>query len=134
MIQKQAIKALTSGVHNLLPDESIPQDAASDSSNWLSKDGHIELIYGRKLIGSDGGAGKNYGEHTAFRADGTAVRFRKVGTKIQYLNGTTWTDVITGLTEEADYTFSNYASLAGAFVYIFGVDGIYKIATANPGS
>jgi len=133
-VNQQSLKALVSGTHNLLPDEIIPKDAASASSNWLTKDGHIELIYGRRIIGAAGAVGKNYGEHTGYRVDGTAVRFRKVDSKIQYWSGTAWTDVITGLTVAADYTFANYQSLAGAFVYIFGVDGIYKIATANPAS
>jgi len=131
MVESQTIKAFISGTHNLLPDEIIPQDAASSSLNWLTKDGKIELIYGRRSIGGDGDAGKNYGEHTAYKANGTVVRFRKVSTKVQYLNGSTWTDVITGLSL-GDVTFANYQSLAGAFVYIFTLDGIFKIATANP--
>lgn len=133
-IAQQTIKAFVSGTHNMLPNEIIPQDSASDSLSWITKEGRIELAYGRQAIGGQGIVGKNYGEHTGFRADGTAVRFRKVNSTIQTLVGSTWTDVITGLTEEADYTFANYQSLAGAFVYIFGVDGIYKVSTANPTS
>lgn len=133
-VAQQTVKGLVSGTHNVLPNEDIPQDAASDSKNWLTRDGHIELAYGRQPVGGLGAAGKNYGEHTGFRVDGTAVRFRKVNAVIQVLVGSTWTNVITGLTTTADYTFANYQSLAGAFVYCFGVDGIYKIATANPTS
>lgn len=131
-VAQKTIKALVSGVNNLLPDEIIPRDAASDELGWLTKDGHVELQYGRQAIGGIGNLGKNYGEHSGYKANGTVVRFRKVDTVIQYLNGSTWTNVITGLTSAADYTFSNYQSLAGAFVYIFGIDGIFKIATANP--
>lgn len=123
-----------SGTHNLLSNEVIPQDAASDSINWITKDGKVELIYGRTTLGATGLTGKNYGLHTGYRADGTAVMFQKVDGTIQTLVGDTWTDVITGLTATADYVFSNYQSLAGSFVYIFGIDGIYKIATANPTS
>jgi hypothetical protein len=130
---EQTIAAFVSGTHNNLDDELIPADAASSSLNWITKDGKIELMRGRQVIGGDGGAGKNYAEHTAYKANGTAVRFRKVATKIQYLNGSTWTDVITGLSL-TDYVCSNYQSLAGAFVYFFGVDGIYKVAVANPAS
>lgn len=122
------------GTSNLYPDEVIPQDAASDSLNWNTRDGIIQLIGGRQAQGAVGGVGKSYMEHTAYRADGTPVRFRKVNGTIQTLVGTTWTDVITGLTATADYVGANYQSLAGAFVYFFGVDGIYKIATANPTS
>lgn len=133
MPDQQKIKGFVSGTHNLLQDTLIPADASKDSLSWLTRDGHIELAYGRQAIGGIGDIGKNYGEHTAFKVDGTAVRFRKIGTKIQYLNGTTWTDVITGLTV-GDVTFTNYQSLAGAFLYIFGQDGIYKIVVANPAS
>lgn len=131
---ESTVGAFTKGTHNLLNDEIIPKDAASKSLNWLTRDGKIELMRGRRSIGGDGASGKNYGEHTAYMANGTAVRFRNVATKVQYLNGSTWTDVITGLTV-GDVVFSNYQSLAGAFVYIFDpVDGIYKIAVANPAS
>lgn len=131
---QKTLKALISGIHNLLPDEIIPRDAASDALGWIHRDGHAELQYGRQAIGSIGSLGKSHLEHTAYRADGTAVRFRKVQGNIQYLNGSSWTNVITGLTATADYTASNYQSLAGAFVYFFGVDGIYKVCTANPAS
>ena len=133
-MRTEVTPAFTKGIHNLLADDLIPDDAARDSENWLTRDGKIELLYGRQAQGGEGATGKNYGEHTAFRVDGTAVRFRKVDTAIQYLNGDTWTDVITGLTA-GDVTFANYQSLAGAFVYIFSPDdGIYKICTASPGS
>ena len=132
MATEQTVNNFVSGTHNVLPDEEIPKDASSDSLNWITKDGRIELVYGRQAIGGEGLAGKNYGEWTAYRADGTAVRFRKVESTIQTLLAGVWTDVITGLTTTADYVFSNYQSLAGAFVYIFGVDGLYKISTANP--
>lgn len=124
--------AFISGTHNLIDEELVPKDAATDSLNWITRDGKIELIYGRQIVGSEGATGKNYGEHTAYKVDGTEVRFRKAGTKIQYLNGTTWTDCITGLAV-GDVTFSNYTSLAGAFVFITSpIDGIYKICTNNP--
>lgn len=137
-VAQQTIKALINAVHNLLPDEIIPRDAASDALGWLHRDGHAELQYGRQAIGGVGAIGKNYAEHTAYKADGTPVRFRKVQGNIQYSTlsaglWSNWTSVITGLTVAADYIFSNYQSLAGAFVYIFGIDGIYKIAVANPG-
>ncbi len=132
-MQKQ-VNIFKSGIHNLLDDEQIPSDASSDSLNWLTKDGHIELMRGRTLLGNTGDIGAIYAQHIGYKINGTAVYFRKAGTKIQYLNGTTWTDVITGLTETADYVASNYQSLAGSFVYFFGVDGIYKIAVANPSS
>lgn len=133
-VLQQTIQAFVSGTNNKLPNEIIPPDAASDSLSWLTRDGHIELAYGRQAIGGQGLTGKNYGEHTGYQANGTAVRIRKVQGNIQALVGSTWTNVITGLTSSADYVFANYQSLAGAFIYCFGVDGIYKIACANPTS
>jgi hypothetical protein len=133
-ILSKTINKFVSGTCNLVPNEITPKDSSGSSTNWITKDGHIELAFGRQIIGTTGVAGKNYGEHTAYKADGTVVRFKKANGAIQTLVGTTWTNVITGLTTAADYTFTNYQSLAGAFVYIFGVDGIYKICTANPTS
>lgn len=130
----QTIETFKSGTHNVEPDETIPRDAASSSLNWITRDGRIELVGGRRTIGADGAAGANYGEWFGYTAAGVAVHFRKVEGAVQYLNGTTWTDVITGLTS-TDVTFTNYQSLAGAFTYIFSPDdGIYKICTANPDS
>lgn len=130
----QKVSVFTKGVHNKLNDEVIPQDAASESLNWNTNNGEIELIHGKQTIGGSGAAGKNYAEHTGFKVDGTEVRFRKVNGTIQakYLLDTSWTDVITGLTVNADYTCSNYQSNAGAAVYFFGIDGIYKVMTADP--
>lgn len=128
----KSIKAFTKGTHNVLSDESIPKDAASDSLNWLTEDGRITLAGGRKLVGAEGGAGQSYGEFTAYKVDGTPVRYKKTGTKVQYFNGTTWVDVITGLTP-GDMLASNYSSLAGNAVYFFSPeDGPFKICTANP--
>ena len=130
MVRKNSINAFVSGVHNLIDRELIPKDAASGSLGWLTKNGRIELMYGRQAIGGDGSAGRILAEHTGFKTDGTSVRFRKIwdGTegKIQYLNGSTWTDTIIGL-PNTDVTFSNYSSLAGNFVFVGGPeDGLHS--------
>lgn len=136
-VDQQKIEAFVSGVHNRISNELIPKDAASESLGWLTKDGRVELMYGRQAVGAEGASGAVLGEHFGYKTDGTSVHFRKIwdGTegKVQYLNGSTWTDVITGLAN-ADVTFTNYASLAGNFVYMGSPeDGIFKIVTANPG-
>lgn len=128
------VQGFASGVQNKIPADIIAPDAASDALSWLSIDGAIELFRGRTAVGAEGALGKIYGEIIAPKMDGTQVHFRKAGTKIQYLNGTTWTDIVTGLTEDEDYTFAPYISQAGAYVFVGGADGLYKIATANPGS
>ena len=55
-------------------------------------------MYGRVALGDEGVSGKVYKLHVAYNVNGTAIFYRKTNTKIQYLNGSTWTDVITGLT------------------------------------
>lgn len=131
-------KNLGKGIVNIPADpELIPQQASQDSLGWISTDGQIELCKGRLLIGAEETAsGSVLGEGWGYTATGVKVHFRKVNTKIQYYNTTTllWVDVVTGLTASAEYTFSPYQSLAGTFVFATGVDGIYKIHTANPGS
>lgn len=128
------IPLFSKGVHNLLDDEVIPTDAASDSLNFYTQDGKIKLIPGKLIVGAEGVAGSVTGEIFGYKVDGTKVHWRKIGTKIQYLNGTTWTDTVTGLTSSADYSFTNYSSLAGSFTFAFGIDGIYKMHNANPSS
>lgn len=128
------IDVFSKGVYNLLSDELIPSDAAQDAQNWYTQDGRIKLIPGRLKIGAEGVAGSVQGEIFGYKVDGTKVHWRKIGTKIQYLNSSTWTDVVTGLTSTADYRFANYSSLAGTFTFAFGLDGIYKFHNAVPAS
>lgn len=128
------INSFSKGTWNLGDDENIPKDSASQSTNWLTRDGRIVLSNGKLLVGAQGVIGGVRGEHFGYKVDGTKVHYRKINTKIQYLNGSTWTDIITGLTSAADYTFSNYSSLSGSYTYASGVDGIWKIINANPAS
>lgn len=136
---KEALnKDLGKGIVTLPIDpEQIPQNAAQDSLGFISTDGQIELCKGRLLIGAEETAnGSVQGEGWGYNVHGTAIHFRKINTKIQYYNTSTllWVDIVTGLTSGAEYTFSPYQSLAGTFIYATGIDGIYKICTANPGS
>lgn len=138
MAKEIVVKNLGLGVVTIPADpELIPQQASQDSLGFISTDGQIELCRGRLLVGAEETAnGFVKGHGFGYRADGTAVQFRKVNTKIQYYNTTTslWVDIITGLTASAEYTFSPHISPAGTFIYATGADGIYKIHVANPGS
>ena len=131
-------KDLGKGIVSLPSDpELIPQQAAQDSLGFISTDGQIELCKGRLLLGAEETAnGFVKGDVWGYRADGTQIHFRKVNTKIQYYNTTTdlWVDIVTGLTSSAEYSLSPYISTAGTFIYATGIDGIYKIHTANLGS
>lgn len=122
------------GVENLMRDEVISSEASSDAKNFYIQDGRLILIPGKLLVGAQGAVGSVTGGIFGYKVNGTTVQWRKIGTKIQYLNSTTWTDVVTGLTSSADYSFTNYSSLAGSFTFAIGVDGIYKMHNANPGS
>lgn len=128
------IKVFSKGVHNLLNPEIIPKEAAQNTQNWYTQDGVIKLIPGKAAVGSEGAVGKITGEIFGYKVDGSVVHWRKSGTTIQYFDGTAWQTTITGLTEDADYFFTNYSSLAGTFTFAFGIDGIYKMHNANPGS
>lgn len=128
------INGFTKGIYNILDSENIPKDAGYDTLNWYTSDGRIKLINGRIAEGDEGTVGKIYAEIFGYKINGTKIHWRKADGKIQYLNAGTWTDVVTGLTATADYTFANYSSLAGTFTYAFGIDGIYKMHNANPGS
>lgn len=130
----RAINIYKSGVHNLLDEEIIPNDAASSSFNWYTQNGRIKLIPGKTAEGAQGVAGEITGQIFGYKINGDKVHWRKKGTKIQYYDGTTWQDTVTGLTSSADYAFANYSSLAGTFTFAFGIDGIYKMNNANPGS
>lgn len=133
-VSDRKIQAFTKGTHNLFDDELINDDAFSDSLGWVTKDGHFELARGRALLGDIGVAGSVSDIHTGFRVDGDPVYFKKSGTTVKALVSGVWTDAITGLTEDAPTRFANYSSLAGAFVFVFSTDGIWKICTANPTS
>lgn len=129
------ISPFVHGVHNVAPDELIPNDAAQDANNWYTQDGRIKLIPGRLRIGTEGAVGTIQGEIFGYKIDGTKVHWRKTSAgKIQYYDGSAWQDVVTGLSTSADYTFANYSSLAGTFTYAFGADGIYKFHNAVPTS
>ena len=122
------------GVHNVYDAENIPKDASQNSYNWITQDGTISLVGGKILVGTEGSQGSVQGEIFGYKVDGTKIHWRKIGTKIQYYDGATWQDTVTGLTSTYEYTFTNYSSLAGNFTFAFGLDGIYKMNNANPSS
>lgn len=127
------IKQFKNGIHNVSPDTEIPSDAASSAYNWITQDGRIKLAGGRQMIGDAGTVGRINALHTGYTTKGVKVLYRKTETKLQYLLGSTWTDILTGLTN-TEFACANYSSLAGAFTLFNGVDGFYLINNANPGS
>lgn len=117
--------------------ELVPRGGASDAHGWLTRGGSIELSRGRLLVGAEETAnGSVKGHWFGYTTAGTSVQFRKVNTRIQRYDAGTglWADTITGLTADADYWFASHNSLSGSHVYASGVDGLFKMNVANPGS
>ncbi len=129
------IKAFTKGVHNQTNAEIIDKDAAQDSKNYITREGRVILAGGRQEIGTGGTVGKITGQHFGYTISGDRVHYRKAGTIIEYWDGSAWSATgITGLEENEDYSFANYASLAGNFTFINGKSAYYKLNNANPDS
>lgn len=127
---------LGKGIQSIPADpELILPNASQDSLGWISTQGRIELCKGRFLIGAEEtGSGEVLGEGWGYEEDGTSVHFRKINTKLQYYNTSagTWDDIITGLTDGAEYSINPAATPAGNFVYATGIDGIFKIHCSFP--
>ena len=129
------VRLMNKGIYNIIDAEDIPREAASDSLGFITDIDGFELTRGQVLEGNElTGANKVHNYHFSYTKFGILVQFRRINTKIQYLNGATWTDVITGLTSTNPLTIFNVDSLAGRFVFIFGLDGVWKIPVANPAS
>lgn len=126
------IKKFGSGVHNREDNEDTPKDSAKDALNWITIDGRLELARGKVTVGIEGAAGSCPAIHSGYKANGTAVLWRKISTKIQYFNGSTWIDVVSGLNDNDLYVFANYSSLTGAWTFAGGPGGLFKFANANP--
>lgn len=137
------IKNFTKGLFTRIEDNSIPEGAASNSLNWQTFGDRIELRRGQTLMGTDvSGVGKVSGLFVAQRFDRVQVPFYSHDRKIKYYDTVTedWievstADVLPTAASAEDIAFSEYHSLAGAFLYASSKNsGIYKIPIANPGS
>lgn len=127
---------------NAIEPQSIPDGAASDALNWLTKGDKIELRRGSAVIGTEiPGVGRITGFHVGFKADGTEVWFGTHGMSIYYYDTATelWVEIGTNILGSAadgeDVFFANYSTNAGAQTW-FGSphSSLFKIMTANPGS
>jgi hypothetical protein len=126
-------KIFNKGIHNLLVEDIIPQEASSGSYNWITQDGRIKLIGGRQRVGVEGEAGHINAMWAGYTTKGVKVIYRKTEDKLQYLLNGTWEDILTGLTD-TEFSCANYSSLAGAFTLFNGQDGFWLINNANPDS
>jgi len=141
MLQFQ-VSDFSYGTIDTVEDQSIPNGAASRSLNWLTLGDRIELRRGLDLLGTENlGTGSIDGLHVTQKADGTQIAYRKRGRKLEYYDTATedWVEVGTNLfpaaAETDECSFDNYASLAGAQMFVCSPNaGPFKIMTANPGS
>jgi hypothetical protein len=136
------VTAFKHGIINAIEAQSIPDGAASDSLNWLTKGDKIELSRGSRVVGDEiAGVGRVSGIHTAYRADGTEVYFGTRGMSVLYSLDSAdgpWTEIGTNIlgaeADGEDVLFSNYATNAGAQCWFSSPNsGLFKIMTANPG-
>lgn len=142
MIVKE-IRNFPEGLKTKIEDSSIPQGAASDMLNFLTRGDKVEIRRGAKILGNEvTGDGAITGLIIGRKPDGTQIPFRSRGKKVEYYDSTgdTWTeigsDVLGNSADGEDVTFSRYFSLSGAQVWFNSPNSsVYgKIMTANPAS
>lgn len=135
------VKNFQSGLITELEDYSIPEDAASNSLNWLTKGDKIELTGGYQLVDADNentGSGKVTGLHVAEKVDGSVQAFYSYGQKVKYLDSSgAWQEISTDLlgtdADGEDVSFDGYVSSAGYQTWLSSPNSsLYKIMTANP--
>ena len=142
-IQELDINNFPNGIIDTIESKDIPEGAASKSLNWMTLGDRIELRRGQYVKGTEStAAGSITGLHTAYRADGIAVVFRKNGRKLEYwVSGTsidwieTGTNMFPAAASSDQATFATYTSLAGNQMFVSSPNsGLYKIMVANPAS
>lgn len=139
MVRVFQLKNFDKGLVTQLEPHSIPEQAASDSLNWLTLGDKIELSGGYTIVGTENaGAGKITGLHVATKVDGSLLPIRTRGKKIEYYT-TDWvesgTDQLGTAADGEDIAITSYTSLAGYQAWISSPNsGYFKMMLANPGS
>lgn len=134
------IKKFDKGVVTQLESQSIPEEAASSSLNWLTLGDRIELSGGYVVVGTENsGSGKITGLSTPQKVDGTQLPVRTRGKKIEYYDESDWvesgTDILGTAADGEDIAITPYTSLAGYQAFISSPNSsIFKMMLANPGS
>lgn len=123
------------------PPQKIPDGAASDSVNWITKNGKIELNRGYAPLGTElTGSGRVTGLIVGNKAGGLQVPFRSRGKKAEYYDVVTadWIEISTDMLGTAadgeDISWATFDSRAGPQVWLNSPhSGPKKIMIANPG-
>ena len=140
-VDKDANGRFEHGLITRLPVQEIPDGAASDSVNWLTKKGKIELCRGYTPLGDTlTGNGRISGMIVGEKASGTEIPFRSHGKKVKYYNSVTdaWVelgaDILGTSADGEDVSFAKFQSSAGKQVWLNSPrSGPKKIMVANPG-
>lgn len=94
---KDANANFNKGLITRLPVQELPEGAAADSLNWLTKDGKIELNRGYTALGTEqAGLGRASGIKVGRLLSGTEVIFYSYLTKVKYFSTVTsdWVEVL----------------------------------------
>lgn len=141
-LRKSTVREWKTGLVTNVEAYSLPEDAASDSLNWLTEGDKITLRRGYSVVGTAiGGVNKVTGLSIPRRATGATQPFYTYNRKVMYYDSSTsdWVEVGTNILPAAasgeDIAFAPYTSLAGSQLF-FGspLSSLYKIMVANPGS
>ena len=139
MVRELSIRNFDKGIMTTLEAQSLPEQAASRSLNWLTLGDKIELSGGYSVVGTElAGTGKVTGLKVAEKVDGSLLPIRTRGRKIEYYT-TDWvesgTDLLPLAASGEDVAITQYTSLAGYQVWISSPNSsLYKMMIANPGS
>lgn len=141
-LRKEVVREWKSGLITNVEAYSLPEDAASDSFNWLTEGDKITLRRGYSVVGTAiAGVNKVTGLSIPRRSTGTTQPFYTYDRKLMYYNSATsdWVEVGSnnfpaGASGE-DIAFAPYTSLAGYQLFLGSPNSsLYKIMIANPGS
>ena len=135
MPQELKTRLINKGIYNIVDAEDIPKQASSEAENFITDIDGVELTRGETRIGNlSTGADSVQNYFFGYKKDGTLQQFRRIGTKVEYLDNAddTWKDAITGLTATNPTSFAPMDSLSGRFVFVFGLDGLWKISISDP--
>lgn len=130
------------------PIQTIPDGAAGDSLNWITKKGgkddtggKIELVRGYAPLGTElAGLDRVSGLIVGKKADNTQIPFMSTGKKVKYYDSVLmdWveigSDILGTAADGEDITFARFDSRAGKQVWLNSPrSGPKKIMVANPG-
>ena len=139
-LREMIIRNFDKGLVTQLEPQSIPEQAASSSLNWLTLGDKIELSGGYTIVGTENaGSGKITGLHVAVKADASLLPIRTRGKKIEYYTAADWTesgtDQLGTSADGEDIAITSYTSLAGYQAWLSSPNsGYFKMMLANPGS